>query len=132
VGNKAKADAREIATQEKRRSALELRKSGLTYEEIGIGLACSTANAHKLVRVAIDGIPRDLAREVLELELARLDAMQSAHWANATAETKPSVKAAGIVLRIMERRAAMLGIDAPKRTEIWGSGEPFDVTGALG
>jgi hypothetical protein len=123
---------RAISTAELQRQALELRKQGFTYEEVGAGIARSTSYAHKLVTDAIANIPRELANDVRNLELARLDSLQKAHWINATADTKPSVKAAGIILRVMERRAAMLGLDAPKQEIVWGSGEPFDVDKALG
>jgi orotate phosphoribosyltransferase-like protein len=116
-------------TQEHRREALELRKQGMTYAQIGVGLQCSTSNAHKLVTTAIAEIPREAALDVRELELARLDVMQDALWLQVLKGDAVAIRA---VIRIMQRRAAMLGLDAPRQTEIWGTGVPFDVDKALG
>lgn len=93
---------------ERSRHALELRKQGFTYEAIGRTLSMSTANAHKTVRLAIEAIPLEAASQVRQLELERLDKMLAALWEEAI---KGHPKAVAGVVRIMERRAAYLGLD---------------------
>ena len=49
--------------------------------------------------------------EYRELELARLDALQAAHWPQAVAG---SVRSADLVLRVIDRRIKLLGLDQPR------------------
>lgn len=124
MGNSSKRDVRAMAVQERRRMACELRKAGATYQQISDQLGFgSRANAHKAVQHAIREIPRDDAKAVLALELERLDAMLLGLWKDAKGGT---VSAVDRVIRIMERRAALLGLDAPKRQV--NAEVPIDVT----
>lgn len=105
--------------------ACELRKAGATYQQISDQLGFgSRANAHKAVQHAIREIPRDDAKAVLALELERLDAMLLGLWKDAKGGT---VSAVDRVIRIMERRAALLGLDAPKKQQTQTE-HVFDVT----
>ena len=122
MGNSAKRDGRKIDKAERRRKALELRKAGATYEQIGQQLGCNRGNAHKDVTEAIQDIYREPAEAVLQLEIGRLDVMLLGVWSKAKAG---DCQAIDRVLRIQERRAAYLGLDAPKRTEVSGA---LDVT----
>jgi transposase-like protein len=114
VRNSAKRDVAAAAYAEKKRKALELRKAGATYEQIAqsIGLA-DPSNARRTVQAAIKDIYAEPAAEVLAIELARLDAMLLGIYSKAKAG---EVSAIDRVLKIMDRRAAYLGIDAPKES----------------
>lgn len=99
---------------ERVQSAFELRKAGKTLRQIAEILGMS----HEQARIDIQGVMTNLieeskadAREILALELARLDDMQFGIWADARRGDK---KAVDIVLRIMERRARLLGLDNNK------------------
>ncbi|MER6860724.1 hypothetical protein, partial [Streptomyces pilosus] len=48
----------------------------------------------------------------------RLDALLLAHWGAATSGEDP--KAADLVLKIMDRRAKLMGLDMPVRAEVSG------------
>ena len=92
--------------------AFELRKAGLSYRRIADQLGYS----HEAVRQDINGMlntitteTADNARELVALELARLDDMTVALWPEARHGDR---KAIDSVLRIMERRAKLLGFDA--------------------
>jgi hypothetical protein len=118
MGNSAKRDARAAEQAEKRRKALELRKAGATYEQIADQLKLPNKSvSYKLVKAAIKAIIREPAEEVLRLELERLDAMLLGCWSRAKTGDSAAIDRA---LRIMERRAAYLGLDAPKRNEHTG------------
>lgn len=112
-GNKAKVDVRKAVAADKRRMALELRKAGASYQQISdqLGLG-GKSNAHRAVKRAILDIPMDAAREVLAMELERLDALLLAVWQKAKGG---DLNAVDRVLRIQERRTAYLGLDAPKK-----------------
>ncbi len=53
----------------------------------------------------------EAVEEYRELELARLDALQAAHWPQAVAG---SVRSADLVLRVIDRRIKLLGLDQPR------------------
>lgn len=101
----------------RRKSALQLRTEGFTFEEIGRRLGITRQAAHKLVQtelVAVADENRDLAGHVLEGELERVDFVLRSL---APKVEKGDPKAAQAYLRAMERRARLLGLDAPTRTD---------------
>lgn len=111
--NSAARDIRKIATAERRCRALTLRKAGLSYEQIAkqegfSGKSAARQNVHDAIR----DLTREPAKDVVLLELERLDTMLLALWKKAKSG---DVRAIDSVLRIMERRSAYLGIDAPKK-----------------
>ncbi len=98
-----------------RRKCLEMRKAGATYAQIGDALNCSPQNAAKHVKKALDEIAKKTAEdatEIIQLELERLDTMLLGLFKSAKSGNEHSVDR---VLKIMERRARLLGLDAPKR-----------------
>ena len=109
-----RASPKRIAAAERKAEALKLRKSGATYEEIAkkLGLSGRTS-AFECVQRAIRDITKEPAKDVLELEVARLDAMLAGLWEKATDGDDKAVTSA---LRIMDRRAKYLGLDqAPEQ-----------------
>ena len=93
--------------------ATELRRAGASYEEIGRALGISKQNAHRLVTRALAKALRDHAEHIRIIEEERLDKIQRAAW---PAAMRGEVVAINTVLRVMERRAKMLGLDAPTQT----------------
>ena len=100
---------RRLRAMEKQLAALELRKTGMTFEAIAKTLGYqSRASAFKAVMTAIKELKREPAQELVELELARLDAMLAGLWPSATTGDARSVDS---LLRLSERRARLLGLD---------------------
>ncbi len=101
-----------VATQ---RQALELRRAGHGYQEIADILGVSIGAAHGYVEQAMtdarDQIKADAA-EIKAEEISRLDGMLLGLWDFAK---EGDVQAIDRVLKIMERRAKLLGLDAPVR-----------------
>jgi hypothetical protein len=89
--------------------ALELRRAGLSYQKIAdeIGLH-NRGDAHKIVKRALGRTLQEPAAEIRELEADRLDRLQAAVWTRAL---KGDLGAFDRVLRTMERRARLLGLD---------------------
>lgn len=107
-----------LAKNEKHRQALELRKAGASYELIAEKLGYShPSGAHKAVTSALQKTLREPADDLRNLELDRLDAMMLALWQQARQGNQGAVDR---ILRIMERRAKLLGIDAPTKQELIG------------
>ena len=96
--------------------ALTLRGRGWTYEEIAKEVPYASAGgAHKAVRTGLRATLKEPADDVRELELGRLDKLLRAQWDKAMAGDLGAVQA---VLRIMDRRATYLGLDAPQKVDI--------------
>lgn len=112
----SKTGRRRVRAAERRVQAVELRKAGLSYRRIGEELGITRQAAHKLVTTALrdlnDKVAEDAA-ELMRLELERLDDMQVA--ATRRLRGDQALPAIDRILRIMGRRAKMLGLDAPER-----------------
>lgn len=91
------------------RQAIELRAAGATFREIGSALHIDHTWARTLVIRALDEVTYEGADHMRRLEGQRLDRLQRAAWAKAIAG---DLKAIAEVRRLMERRAALFGLDA--------------------
>lgn len=97
---------------DKQRRALELRKAGLGFEAIARRLGYrGPSGAYYAVKTAMLRTLREPADELRQLEVARLDDLLAGLWLEAR---QGNVAKVDRVLRIMERRAILLGLDAPK------------------
>lgn len=108
----SKTSARRLAAAGKRKAALELRLGGMTYEVIAERIGCSRPVAWRYVKGTLDDLIAQAAETgaaVLRMELDRLDLLLTALWGDALVG---NVAAVDRVLKIMERRAKLLGLDA--------------------
>ena len=110
-----KTQARAIAFKDKQAKALELRRQGYLLREIADALELdSPATACNVIKKALHEVIREPAEEVIQLELDRLDSMFVAAYSRAANQELPFNKeAVETCLRVMERRAKLLGIDKP-------------------
>ena len=121
VGTAAKTSVRRIKTTEKTLKALELRKRGMNYTQIGEKLGCNRSTACRYVLSELENLAdkcREEAVHVRDLELHRLDEL----YLIAYRAIIDGYDLAGIdrCLRIMERRAKLLGIDAAAKVDVQG------------
>lgn len=126
---------------EKDHEAAKLRSRGLTYKAIGERLEMSGPGAFQAVQRAIEDIPKEATHEIIALELAKLDNLESRyydimekHHAYVSASGKvaldqygqpieddgPVMQAMAGLLKVADRRAKLLGLNAPTRTELTG------------
>ena len=88
---------------------LELRRACLSFdaiaEQVGIG---HRSDAHKVYKRALARTLQEPAAEIRQLEADRLDRLQVAVWTKAL---RGDLSAVDRVLRVMERRARLLGLD---------------------
>jgi len=112
-----------IEAHRKRIKCLEMRMQGHTFEQIAkkVGYADKGA-AYKAWQTGMAEAIRVPASEALELELQRLDALLHALW---SAASKGDTQATDRVIKIMERRAKLLGLDVQKTI-------PINITGYEG
>lgn len=115
------AKARRLQLQAR---ALELRRGGDGYEAIAEKLGIGKSSAHRMVEAAMAGARAQISASVDELradELTRLDGMLAKLWPKVTDD--PDVAVIDRIIKIGERRAKLLGLDAPVRTAIQGGGD---------
>jgi hypothetical protein len=111
-------------TRHRMAAAVELRKQGYSMQSIADTLGCSRSYAEKLIKKAFNNIIEKPTKELLEMELQRLDALLVPAFAAATAtdpETGTPIfnkDAIDSVLKIMERRAKFCGLDKPVKTKV--------------
>jgi hypothetical protein len=114
-------------TIDKERRALEARRDGWSYDEIADKITGGVrANAYRVVQ---NGLRRTLVEPALELrvlEQERLDALLRPVMLQAK---DGNLRAVETALRIMERRARLLGLDLPAKGE---NPELAEVKGLLG
>lgn len=112
----AKITKTTIATREQDGRCLELRKAGLTYERIAEALGLSDRSiAWKGVNRALQLTIQEPADELRKIEGERLDALLRAMWPQAMQGKGWAVDRC---LSVMERRARLLGLDAPLKSRI--------------
>jgi hypothetical protein len=129
-----------LETAQRRAFVLKMRKSGLSYPQIAamavktfgqeaLPLGWDERYAYKDVKRELDKLTVEVgeaAEDVRALELQRLDDMLVGLWPQ-VAKQSPNLGAVDRVLRIMERRAKIVGIDAPTRQELTGKdGGPIE------
>jgi transposase-like protein len=106
---------------ERRRKAVELRCQGLGYEEIARQLGyADNSGAYKAVQAGMKDAGRERSVELTDLEVERLDRLNQSHW---KAAVNGDPVATDRILKIMKRRAELLGLDAPTKTDITSKGE---------
>lgn len=110
------ASPRKIKAKERQIEALALRKEGFTYAEIAKNLRyASESGARKAVKqamAALDKVIEVEAGEVRTLELTRYDGIIKAFWPGVI---RADEKAAVVVMKAMEGRRELLGVDAPEK-----------------
>ena len=122
----SRTSPRRILAVEKQRQALALRYGGATYDSIAQALHyASRQGAQMAVEAALRKTVQEPADQLRQLDLGRLDAMLLAIWAQARAG---NFEAIDMALKILARRAKLLGLDAPVRQELTGAdGGPIEL-----
>lgn len=119
---------RRAIAADRRRAALDLRKSGHTFDEIACTMKANPevdtpktytkAEAWRDVNKILTEIREQTAEDgkaVLAVELQRLDGITRGAY---VAAVNGDAVAANTVLKAMDRRAKLLGLDQPSRHEI--------------
>jgi hypothetical protein len=108
-------------------AVVNLRRTGMTWQMIAneVGYA-SPAGAWKAYERACARTLEEPTAEARRIELDRLDALQFTYWEPAI---QGNLRAADYVLKVIDRRAKILGIDAPQK--IQAEVVTYDGTGSL-
>jgi hypothetical protein len=94
------------------RKAYELRQQGMSWWDIAEHLKISERQAmirvDEAMSVAAAMVDESLKRQLLTMEVSRLDALQNAYWTDALTG---DVRSAELVLKISSQRSKLLGLD---------------------
>lgn len=116
IAERVAARQRSIAIRLKHIKALELRKSGQSYDQIATELEYkSRSSAQRAVENLLTKMAEEPARILKHLTIARLDSMLKAIWPKAE---KGNLGAIDRVIRIEEIRGKLLGFNAPIEVNI--------------
>lgn len=108
-----------IAQAERRAQYLNLRKAGYTYERIGAQYGVTRQAVYDVVTRVLKSQQAEAVADLRTLENERLDDMLRAIYAQAV---KGDTGAIDRILRIMERRAKLWGLDAPVQSVVDNGG----------
>ena len=129
---------RHMATVARQVEAMTLRASGMGYAEIATQLGfAGRSGAFAAVQRGLRQTVAESAALLRELELARLDQLQASLWPDAVGEgdDPPDLakrcKAITVILKIMARRAALMGLDRLPITSDSGAQSLKDVATAM-
>lgn len=103
-----------MRARERELQAVELRKAGFNYRQIGELLGVSHVAAGKAVKRALKTYSeqtKEATDDFRQLELERLDELNLAFWPKAVAG---DIQAAKLILRVVEQRSRLLGLEAPR------------------
>jgi hypothetical protein len=102
---------------DKERRVVELRRAGATWDDISrtVGYTDHTSAYRAYQRAMKRTLVEAGTEEIRELELDRLDKMQTAIWGKVMQGDTQAIHTA---LKILDRRAKYLGLDAPVRSEV--------------
>lgn len=134
------ARTRSLVTRDKDSRALDLRRRGLHYAQIAAEMGYrSPSSAHDAVQRALADTAREAAEEVRQVEAQRLDDLTATltrimltrhlvvsqgtvavhpQTGEPLTDDDPVIRAVLGLVRVSERRAKLLGLDAPTRHEV--------------
>lgn len=127
--NGAKTAPAKVPAAIRREKTLELRASGRSIraiaDELGVSKSQVQRDIEKELKAAAEG-RKKIAGLIIDLELAKLDALEEKAWEHIT---DGELSAIDRVLRAMERRAKLLGLD--KTGEAGDTGSLDDLVAAI-
>ena len=116
-----------LELQHCKKEALQLRLEGMTYAEIAERMGKSVSTVHGYVADSLAEVTKEVSEQLRDVEAARLDALQHAIWERAI---DGDLSAMDRVIKIVDRRARLLGLDAPQQVAV-NNGVDVDIDGAV-
>lgn len=116
-----------LELQHWKKEALQLRLEGMTYAEIAERMGKSVSTVHGYVADSLAEVTKDVSEQLRDVEAARLDALQHAIWERAI---DGDLSAMDRVIKIVDRRARLLGLDAPQQVAV-NNGVGVDIDGTV-
>lgn len=117
-----------VRAREREDQAMKMRLAGASQQAIGDALGVSHQAVGKMLDRALDRTAKDTdanADKLRLIEIARLDRL---NLKMSPLAEQGSMGAVDRCLRIMERRARLLGLDAPTKADLTTGGKPLSDT----
>jgi len=108
LGNREKASAHRIASNDRHMAWIQLRRNGLSYQEIGDVYGVTRAAVHMAVIRLLDRREVENVQQLRDLENERLDTLWAVHYPKAL---EGDDKAFYKCLKLSERRSRLNGLD---------------------
>lgn len=119
---RAKTGKKALTTAQRHLKAIELRVAGLTLEQIAVELNYrSRQGAQKAIELGMKKAYKEPADDLRRIEKERLDRMWEKAWGKFDKKRIPLETMGQLVrllLKISNRRAALLGLDSPVRHQV--------------
>lgn len=112
---KTATSAKRVTSDQLRQRVLELRRQGVTIRAIADQVGKSSTRVHQVLLAALQQIAKETEVEVRELRMLendRLDRALQAIWPGVEAG---DLKAIDRLIRIIERRSRLFGLDSPSK-----------------
>lgn len=116
-GMRKDRSASHITATKRRIEAMRMRQEGKTYKEIGEELGCSAQRAFTIVNEQITLLRQsqsELAENLLRITNDRLERLINLNWQKALSGDRGAME---MILKLIDRQARMLGLDAAKKLE---------------
>lgn len=113
----------------RRAQAVQLRLAGRSFREIGSELGVTVSTAYALTEKGLRDYAQPDADQLFLEVMAQLDALHARYWPSAL---RGDLDAFGAVMRIIDRKIRLVGLDAPRRVDIralvaqWSEAEGLD------
>lgn len=104
-----------------RQRVLDLTIQGNSIRAVAAIVGKSPTRVHQVLSSALDEFAaqsQKSTQQIVDVEIARLDQLMFSHWA-----FRADPDHAAIILKLMERRARLQGLDQPTQSEIGGFGK---------
>ena len=98
----------------KEQEIVKLRRGGLPFDLIGERVGLSTSGAQRAYERSLARVVKEDVDAIRQVETERLDLAQSAIWGKVLQGDNASIQS---LIRIMDRRAKLLGLDQPTRIQ---------------
>ena len=111
--NRQKNTGQRLSVSQKQHQAVKLRMQNMTFQEIAENLSVSISQAHRYVQNALKQLAEQLSEDTKELRALhrqRIDKMAAGLW---PAAESGNTQAITTMLKLMEREATLMGLDAP-------------------
>lgn len=119
---------RVVEARDRQARALELRLTGMSYEDIATALGyADRATAYRACTAVLDRREAESADQMRTIEGAKLDKLEAKLWTLANAGDLAAIDR---ILKVMHRRANLYGLDLAGRLDVVAGGE-VDLDGVV-
>jgi len=116
--NNAPQSPEKAQARDREREALDLRLTGMSYRKIADRLSVDVATAYRRVSAALERVKAEADEKAVEVKAMELDRLDRILEVLEPRVERGDDKAIDRVLAVQQRRAKLLGLDAPVRQEM--------------